>query len=84
MDDACGERRPHDYFDSVPNYLDTLPDFRKLAREIGLKIAATQPNVLAHKAGCSGSSTTPTAERWPGSHSPGQMRARLARRKVWN
>lgn len=37
---------PYDYFDSVPNYNDTLPDYRRLAREAGQSIAATRP--LAH------------------------------------
>lgn len=54
MDDARGEQlarrrrltRPHDYFDAVPNHTDTLPDYRRLARETGQSIAATQP--LAH------------------------------------
>jgi hypothetical protein len=53
MDDMGGERRgvprPHDYFESVPDYTDTLPDYRRLVREIGHRIAATRPpNVLAH------------------------------------
>lgn len=39
---------PSDYFDGVPNYND-IPDYRRLAREIGQEIAATRPpNVLAH------------------------------------
>lgn len=42
-------RQPHDYFDSAPTWADTLPDYRRLAREIGQEIAATRPpNVLAH------------------------------------
>ncbi len=37
-----------DYFGGVPNYND-LPDYRRLAREIGHEIAASRPpNVLAH------------------------------------
>ena len=37
---------PYDYFESVPNYTDTVPDYRRLAREIGQSIAASRP--LAH------------------------------------
>ena len=37
---------PYDYFDAVPNYTDTVPDYRRLARAIGQSIAATRP--LAH------------------------------------
>ena len=31
----AGLTRPYDYFDAVPNYTDTVPDYRRLAREIG-------------------------------------------------
>ena len=37
---------PYDYFDAVPNYTDTFPDYRRLAREAGQNIAAARP--LAH------------------------------------
>lgn len=92
MGDIRGERRggranhmPYDYFETIPNYTDTVPDYRRLAREIGQEIAATRPpNVLAHNGrafwkltdGGSG------ALAWLAFTRP-DARSALARRKVW-
>lgn len=76
---------PYDYFESVPNYTDTLPDYRRLAREIDHQIAATRPpNVLTHngrafwKLTDVGSGTL----AWLAFTGP-DARSALARRKVW-
>nr|CRL73384.1 hypothetical protein CPGR_02707 [Mycolicibacterium malmesburyense] len=75
---------PYDYFDSVPNYNDTLPDFRRLAREIGQEIAATRSNVLAHNGRVFWKLTDADsgALAWLAFTRP-DARSALARRKVW-
>lgn len=78
-------RRPHDYFDSVPNHLDTLPDYRRLAREIGQEIAATRPpNVLLHNGRVFWKliDADSGALAWLAFTRP-DARSALARRKVW-
>lgn len=89
MDDARGEQlarrrptRPHDYFDSVPNHNDTLPDYRRLARETGQNIAATQP--LAHNGRAFWKLTDADSGAlvWLAFTRP-DARSALARRKVW-
>lgn len=91
MDDVRGERlgrlgqRPHDYFDSVPNHHDTLPDYRRLAREIGHKVAANRPpNVLMHKGRAFWKLTEADSGElaWLAFTRPSAGSA-LARRKVW-
>lgn len=89
MDGIRGERRgaprPHDYFESVPDYTDTLPDHRRLAREIGQEIAATRPpNVLAHNGRAFWKLTDADsgALAWLAFTRP-DARSALARRKVW-
>lgn len=76
---------PYDYFDSVPNYTDTVPDHRRLAREIGQRIAATRPpNVLAHNGRAFWKLTDAGtgALAWLAFTRPG-ARSALAGRKVW-
>src|SRR5690242_10838927 len=76
---------PCDYFDSVPNYNDTLPDYRRLAREIGQEIAASRPpNVLAHNGRAFWKLTDADdgALAWLAFTRP-DARSALARRKVW-
>lgn len=93
MDDVRGERLgrrrptmpPHDYFDSVPTYADTLPDYRRLAREIGQDIAANRPpNVLTHNGRAFWKLTDADsgALAWLAFTRP-DTRSALARRKVW-
>lgn len=92
IDDVGGERlgrrekpTPHDYFDSVPNYDDPLPDYTRLAREIGHSIAATRPpNVLAHNGRAFWKLTDANsgALAWLAFTRP-DARSALARRKVW-
>ena len=75
---------PSDYFDGVPNYND-LPDYRRLAREIGQEIAATRPpNVLAHSGRAFWKLTDADsgALAWLAFTRP-DARSALARRKVW-
>ena len=76
---------PYDYFDSVPNYNDTVPDHRRLAREIGQRIAATRPpNVLAHNGRAFWKLTDADsgALAWLAFTRP-DARSALVRRKVW-
>jgi hypothetical protein len=76
---------PYDYFDSVPNYNDTLLDYRRLAREIGQRVAATRPpNVLAHHGRVFWKLTDADsgALAWLAFTRPA-ARSTLARRKVW-
>lgn len=86
MDDVRGEplggRMPHDYFFAVPNYTDTLPDYRRLARETGQSIAATRP--LAHngRAFWKLTDVDSGALVWLAFTRP-DARPGLARRKVW-
>lgn len=91
MGDVGGKRlglpgqRPHDYFDSVPDWKDTLPDYRRLAREIGQEIAANRPpNVLLHKGRAFWKLTEADggALAWLAFTRP-DARSALARRKVW-
>lgn len=91
IDDVRGERlgrrgqSPHDYFDSAPDWTDTLPDYRRLAREIGQKIAATRPpNVLAHNGRAFWKLTDADSGElaWLAFTRP-DARSALARRKVW-
>lgn len=91
MDDVRGKRlgrqgqRPHDYFDSVPDWKDTLPDYRRLARETGQEIAATQPpNVMVHngRAFWKLTGAGSGALAWLAFTRP-DARSALARRKVW-
>lgn len=91
MDNVRGNRpgqrgqRPHDYFDSVPNWNDTLPDYRSLAREIGQEIAANRPpNVLLHKGKAFWKLTEADsgALAWLAFTRPA-ARSALDRRKVW-
>jgi len=93
MDDVRGERRgrrrsimpSHDYFDSVPTYADTLPDYRRLGREMGQEIAANRPpNVLMHngRAFWKLTDTDSGALAWLAFTRP-DARSALARRKVW-
>lgn len=86
MDDVRGEplrgRMPHDYFYAVPNYTDTLPDYKRLARETGQSIAATRP--LAHNGRAFWKLTDADsgALAWLAFTRP-DARSALARRKVW-
>jgi hypothetical protein len=76
---------PSDYFDGVPNYDDPLPDYRRLAREIGQGIAASRPpNVLAHngRAFWKLIDADSGALVWLAFTRP-DARSALARRKVW-
>jgi hypothetical protein len=76
---------PYDYFDSVPNYDDTVPDHRRLAREIGQRIAATRPpNVLTHNGRAFWKLTDADsgALAWLAFTRP-DARSAPARRKVW-
>ncbi|MBX9921138.1 MAG: hypothetical protein K2Y33_15155 [Mycolicibacterium frederiksbergense] len=91
MNDVRGERlgrpgrRPHDYFDSVPDWKDTLPDYRRLAREIGHQISATRPpNVLTHNGRAFWKLTEAGSGElaWLAFSRP-DARSALARRKVW-
>jgi len=69
---------PYDYFDSVP-------DFRRLAREIGQEIAASRPpNVLAHNGRVFWKLTDADtgALTWLAFTRP-DARSALARRRVW-
>ncbi len=69
---------PDDYFDGVP-------DYRRLAREIGQRIAATQPpNVLAHNGRAFWKLTDADsgALAWLAFTRP-DARSALLRRKVW-
>ena len=84
MDDVRG-KRPRDYFDSAPNWTDTLPDYRRLAREIGQEIAATRPpNVLTHNGRAFWKLTEADSGElvWLAFTRP-DARSALARRKVW-
>src|SRR6478735_8584118 len=85
MDDIRGEPqggRPYDYFDAVPNYTDTVPDYRRLARAIGQSIAATRP--LAHNGRAFWKLTDADsgALAWLAFTRP-DARSALARRKLW-
>ena len=73
---------PYDYFDAVPNYTDTVPDYRRLAREIGQSIAASRP--LAHNGRAFWKLTDADsgALAWLAFTRP-YARSALARRKVW-
>ncbi len=73
---------PYDYFDAVPNYTDTLPDYRRLARETGQSIAATRP--LAHNGRAFWKLTDADsgALAWLAFTRP-DARSALARRKLW-
>ena len=77
-----GASQPYDDFDGVPNYTDTLPDYRRLAREIGQSIAATRP--LAHNGRAFWKLTDADSEAlaWLAFTRP-DARSALARRKVW-
>jgi len=69
---------PYDYFDGVP-------DYRRLAREIGQRIAATRPpNVLAHNGRAFWKLTDADsgALAWLAFTRP-DARSALVRRKVW-
>ncbi|MCP9276931.1 hypothetical protein [Mycolicibacterium arenosum] len=84
MDDVGG-KRPHDYFDRAPNWTDTLPDYRSLAREIGQEIAATRPpNVLKNNGRAFWKLTEADSGEliWLAFTRP-DARSALARRKVW-
>lgn len=84
MDDVRG-KWPHDYFDSAPNWTDTLPDYRRLAREIGQEIAATRPpNVLMHNGRAFWKLTEADSGElaWLAFTRP-DARSALARGKVW-
>ena len=75
---------PSDHVDSVPDYND-MPDFRRLAREIGHEIAASRPpNVLAHNGRAFWKLTDADsgALAWLAFTRP-DARSPLARRKVW-
>ena len=75
---------PSDDVDGAPNYND-LPDYRRLAREIGQGIAATRPpNVLAHNGRAFWKLTDADsgALAWLAFTRP-DARSALARRKVW-
>lgn len=88
MNDVRGERRgqrPHDYFDSAPDWKDTLPDYRRLAREIGQEIGANRPpNVLLHNGRAFWKLTEADsgALAWLAFTRP-TARSALDRRKVW-
>lgn len=91
MDDVRGKRlerrgqRPHDYFDSVPDWKDTLPDYRTYAREIGQEVSATRPpNVLTHNGRAFWKLTAADSGElaWLAFTRP-DARSALARRKVW-
>lgn len=90
MDDARDEQlarrrrltRPHDYFDSVPNHNDTLPDYRRLARETGQIIAATQPLAFNGRAFWKLTDAESGALVWLAFTRP-DARSALARHKVW-
>jgi hypothetical protein len=73
---------PYDYFDAVPNSTDTVPDYRRLAREIGPSIAATRP--LAHNGRAFWKLTDADsgALAWLAFTRP-DVRSVLVRRKVW-
>lgn len=73
---------PYDYFDAVPNCTDTVPDYRRLARETGQSIAATRP--LAHNGRVFWKLTDADsgALAWLAFTRP-DARSALARRKVW-
>jgi hypothetical protein len=76
---------PSDYFDAVPNYTDTLPDYMSLAREIGQGVAASRPpNVLAHNGRVFWKLTDSDsgALAWLAYTRP-DARSALSRRKVW-
>jgi len=76
---------PYDYFESVPNYTDTVPDYTRPAREIGQQIAANRPpNVLAHngRAFWKLTDVDSGALAWLAFTRP-DARSALARRKVW-
>ena len=80
----AGLTMPSDNFDGVSNYND-LPDYRRLAREIGQEIAATRPpNVLAHNGRAFWKLTDADsgALAWLAFTRP-DARSALARRKVW-
>lgn len=86
MDNASGERpgprRPHDYFYSVPDYTDTLPDYSRRARETGERLAVTRP--LAHNSRVLWKLTDIDNGElsWVAFTRP-DARSALARRKVW-
>ncbi|WP_310773392.1 hypothetical protein [Mycobacterium sp. Z3061] len=85
MTDDVRGKWPHDYFDSAPNWTDTLPDYRRLAREIGQEIAATRPpNVLTHNGRAFWKLTEADSGEltWLAFTRP-DARSALARRKVW-
>lgn len=88
MNDVRRERpghRPHEYFDSVPDWTDTLPDYRRLAREIGHQVAANRPpNVLMHKGRAFWKLTEVDSGElaWLAFSRP-DARSAFARRKVW-
>lgn len=86
MDNArsgrLGPQRPHDYFYSVPDHTDTLPDYTTRARETGERIAVTRP--LAHNGRVFWKLTDADSEAlaWLAFTRP-DARSALARRKVW-
>lgn len=86
MDDVRGKplggRMPHDYFYAVPNYSDTLPDYRRLARETGQSIAATRPLANNGRAFWKLTDADSGALAWLAFTRP-DARSALARRKVW-
>lgn len=77
-----GPRRPHDYFYSVPDHTDTLPDYSRRARETGERIAVTRP--LAHNGRVFWKVTDADSGElaWLAFTRP-DARSALARRKVW-
>jgi len=87
MNDVRGRRpgkRPHDYFESVPDWKDTLPDYRRLAREIGQDVVARSTNLIAHNGRAFWKLTEAGSGElaWLAFTRP-DVRSALARRKVW-
>lgn len=87
MDDDRRERleraklsRPHDYFYSAPDHTDTLPDYRRRARETGESIAVSQPWAHNGRAFWKLTDANSGALAWLAFTRPG---VRSAKRKVW-
>lgn len=87
MNDVRGRQpagRPHDYFESVPDWKDTLPDYRRRAREIGQDVVARSTNLIAHNGRAFWKLTEAGSGElaWLAFTRPA-ARSALARRKVW-